>query len=56
MHPRGVDSLATVDTRTLGAADITLTAADLQAIDAAAEQIQVEGERYPEQLDRMIDR
>jgi len=40
----------------LGAADITLTPADLQAIDAAAEQIQVEGERYPEQMDRMIDR
>ncbi|WP_425576191.1 aldo/keto reductase [Nocardioides caricicola] len=40
----------------LGAADLTLTPADLQAIDAAAEQIQVAGERYPEQMDRMIDR
>ncbi|WP_243058160.1 aldo/keto reductase [Nocardioides sp. SR21] len=40
----------------LGAAALTLTADDLQAIDAAAEQIQVAGERYPEQMDRMIDR
>lgn len=40
----------------LGAADLTLTPADLQAIDAAAEQIQVAGERYPEQMDKMIDR
>lgn len=40
----------------LGAAGLTLTAADLQAIDSAAEQIQVAGERYPEQMDRMIDR
>ncbi len=40
----------------LGAAELTLTAADLQEIDAAAEQIEVEGPRYPEQMDRMIDR
>src|SRR6478735_9728687 len=40
----------------LGAADLTLTDSDLEAIDAAAEQIQVAGERYPEQMDKMIDR
>ena len=40
----------------LAATSITLTAADLQEIDAAAEEIQVEGRRYPEQMDRMIDR
>jgi len=34
----------------LGAADIVLTAADLAEIQQAAAAIQVEGERYPEQL------
>jgi aryl-alcohol dehydrogenase-like predicted oxidoreductase len=34
----------------LGAAEVTLTAADLAAIESAAAAIQVEGERYPEQL------
>ena len=40
----------------LDAAAITLTDADLAEIDAAAEQIEVQGRRYPEQMDRMIDR
>lgn len=34
----------------LGAADITLTAADLAGIDDAAAEIPIEGERYPAQL------
>jgi aryl-alcohol dehydrogenase-like predicted oxidoreductase len=40
----------------LGAADITLTADDLTEIDAAASAITVQGERYPEAMQRMIDR
>ena len=34
----------------LGAADVELTAQDLAEIERAASAIQVEGERYPEQL------
>jgi aryl-alcohol dehydrogenase-like predicted oxidoreductase len=34
----------------LGAAEVVLTAADLAEIESAAAAIQVEGERYPEQL------
>jgi aryl-alcohol dehydrogenase-like predicted oxidoreductase len=34
----------------LGAAAIELTAADLAEIESAAAAIQIEGERYPEQL------
>jgi aryl-alcohol dehydrogenase-like predicted oxidoreductase len=40
----------------IGAADVELTAEDLRDIDAAATQIEVHGERYPEQLQRLIDR
>jgi aryl-alcohol dehydrogenase-like predicted oxidoreductase len=40
----------------LGAADLELTEADLGEIDSAAAQIQVLGERYPEQMQKMIDR
>ncbi|ABS68565.1 aldo/keto reductase [Xanthobacter versatilis] len=40
----------------LGAADITLSAADLAEIEQAAAGIQVEGERYPEQLMATIGR
>jgi aryl-alcohol dehydrogenase-like predicted oxidoreductase len=40
----------------IGAADLELTAEDLRAIDTAAAQIEVHGERYPEQLQRLIDR
>ncbi|HXI58818.1 MAG TPA: aldo/keto reductase [Polyangia bacterium] len=36
----------------LGAANIELTADDLRAIDAAAAKIQVEGARYPDELER----
>ncbi|SAI58671.1 aldo/keto reductase [Bordetella ansorpii] len=34
----------------LGAAEVVLTAADLEQIETAAAAIQIEGERYPEQL------
>jgi aryl-alcohol dehydrogenase-like predicted oxidoreductase len=36
----------------LGAANVALTAEDLRAIDAAASRIQVEGARYPEELEK----
>jgi aryl-alcohol dehydrogenase-like predicted oxidoreductase len=38
------------------AADLELTSDDLAEIDSAADQIQVLGERYPESLQRLIDR
>jgi aryl-alcohol dehydrogenase-like predicted oxidoreductase len=37
----------------IGAIEVELTADDLREIDAAASKITVEGERYPEQLQRM---
>jgi aryl-alcohol dehydrogenase-like predicted oxidoreductase len=37
----------------IGAANVELTADDLRDIDAAASEIKVEGERYPERLERM---
>jgi aryl-alcohol dehydrogenase-like predicted oxidoreductase len=40
----------------LTAAAIELTADDLSEIDSAAAQIQVQGARYPEHLQRLIDR
>jgi aryl-alcohol dehydrogenase-like predicted oxidoreductase len=40
----------------LGAAQVELTASDLDAIDTAAAQIRVVGDRYPEAMQRMIDR
>ena len=40
----------------LGAADVELTPGDLAAIGAAADQITVVGDRYPEAMQRMIDR
>ena len=40
----------------LGAADVALTAADLQEIDRAAAAITVVGERYPERLEKMTGR
>jgi len=40
----------------LGAAELRLTAADLAEIDAAAAEITISGERYPEAMQRMIDR
>ena len=38
------------------AADVELTAEDLQEITAAADRVDVHGERYPEHLQRRIDR
>jgi aryl-alcohol dehydrogenase-like predicted oxidoreductase len=40
----------------LGAAELQLTADDLADIDTAAAQITIRGERYPEAMQRMIDR
>ncbi len=40
----------------LGAADVQLTPGDLAAIGAAADEITVVGERYPEAMQQMIDR
>jgi aryl-alcohol dehydrogenase-like predicted oxidoreductase len=37
----------------IGAADVALTADDLKEIDAAAAKITVEGDRYPEKLERL---
>ena len=43
-------------TENVGAADIELTAADLDDIATAAAQIDVTGDRYPEAMQRFIDR
>jgi aryl-alcohol dehydrogenase-like predicted oxidoreductase len=40
----------------LGAADLDLTAEDLAELDEASTTIQVQGDRYPEAMQRMIDR
>jgi aryl-alcohol dehydrogenase-like predicted oxidoreductase len=40
----------------LAAAELSLTAGDLAQIEAAAAQISIEGARYPEHLQRLIDR
>jgi aryl-alcohol dehydrogenase-like predicted oxidoreductase len=40
----------------LGALAVELTAGDLAAIDTAAGQINVRGNRYPEAMQKMIDR
>ncbi len=40
----------------IGAAAITLTADDLREIDSAASKITVQGDRYPEHLNRMVGR
>jgi aryl-alcohol dehydrogenase-like predicted oxidoreductase len=40
----------------LAAAAVELTADDLGEIERAAAQIQVQGARYPEHLQRLIDR
>lgn len=39
-----------------GAADITLTPADLKAIDEAADSVAIQGARYPEHLEKMTGR
>ena len=40
----------------LGAADLALTPDDVAELDEASARIEVQGERYPEQMQRMIDR
>jgi aryl-alcohol dehydrogenase-like predicted oxidoreductase len=40
----------------LGATELTLTANDVKELDEASAGIEVQGERYPEQMQRMIDR
>ena len=40
----------------LGAVDVKLTPVDLAAISAAADEITVVGDRYPEAMQRMVDR
>ena len=40
----------------IGAAALKLTADDLREIDSAALKITVQGDRYPEQLNRLVDR
>ena len=40
----------------LGALSVELTPAELRQIDEAASQVTVQGARYPEQLQRMVDR
>jgi aryl-alcohol dehydrogenase-like predicted oxidoreductase len=40
----------------IGAADLELTADDLREIDSAASRVTVQGERYPEHLNRMAGR
>ena len=40
----------------LGATQVELTPSDLDAIDTAAAEIRVVGDRYPEAMQRMIDR
>jgi aryl-alcohol dehydrogenase-like predicted oxidoreductase len=40
----------------LGAVEVPLTADDLREIDSAASRIEVHGARYPEHLQKMVDR
>jgi aryl-alcohol dehydrogenase-like predicted oxidoreductase len=40
----------------LGAANIQLSRGDLEELDAATSQIPVQGERYPEEIQKMVDR
>ena len=40
----------------LGSADLRLTHADLKELDRASASVQVQGDRYPEAMQRMIDR
>jgi aryl-alcohol dehydrogenase-like predicted oxidoreductase len=39
----------------LGAAEVDLSAGDLQMIDNAMAAVEVQGERYPENLQRMVN-
>jgi aryl-alcohol dehydrogenase-like predicted oxidoreductase len=40
----------------LGSADLDLTPADLAELDHASASVQVQAERYPEAMQKMIDR
>jgi aryl-alcohol dehydrogenase-like predicted oxidoreductase len=40
----------------IGAADLELTANDLRDIESAASQVEIQGARYPEELERMTYR
>ena len=40
----------------LGAADLELTPEDLAELDEASAAVEVQGDRYPEAMQRMIDR
>jgi aryl-alcohol dehydrogenase-like predicted oxidoreductase len=40
----------------LAAADLDLTSADLAELDHASASVQVQGDRYPEAMQKMIDR
>jgi aryl-alcohol dehydrogenase-like predicted oxidoreductase len=40
----------------LGSADLDLTPEDLAELDSASASVQVQGDRYPETMQRMIDR
>jgi len=40
----------------LGAADVTLSAKDLAELDDASTQVKVVGDRYPEAMQRMVNR
>jgi len=40
----------------LGSADLNLTPEDLAELDSASASVQVQGDRYPEAMQRMIDR
>jgi diketogulonate reductase-like aldo/keto reductase len=40
----------------IGAADLVLTSDDLRELDDASARIEVQGDRYPERMQRMIDR
>jgi aryl-alcohol dehydrogenase-like predicted oxidoreductase len=40
----------------IGAAEIELTPDDLKEIDAAASKIEIEGNRYPQHLEKLVGR
>jgi diketogulonate reductase-like aldo/keto reductase len=40
----------------IGAADLELTSDDLAELDRVSAENQVQGDRYPEQMQRLIDR
>jgi hypothetical protein len=47
---------STASTRTLAAVDVALTAEDLHAIDGAVSEVEVQGARYSDAMQRLIDR